>query len=271
MQSQRSSSSSRRVNRRVRQPLPLVRRRTARVDTIPSFPSPQQVYSFSRRCADLIVSTPLIVGQFATTGPPSWSGVPFITVNPAGTADPLAGLQTYSTNFYMTLSMQSLPIFADLQNLFQEYRIRGVRLEVQLLNSPFATLTPLGGTPPSGAGIFAPTPEIVLVRNDTGSNVPLTAIQVNQYQGSQRFVLDDQRPHVFKGVPKISALVQGSSSAEFAIPQSNTGMWLNWAASPDVPHYLFDGLISNFFGSNAPNNMLIRFSATVVFDCRRPY
>jgi len=238
------------------------------------FPPADQIYTFSRMCAELVWCSPPSVplGSIAVFGPAGWTGEPFVVVpSVIGTLEPAVGTPTYYFPFSLQFSMTSLSVFDDLQNVFQEYRIRGVRLSIQLLNSP----TGIVANPAAAAGevIYSQIPEMLLVQNDTGSRFPQTPIQAQQNMGVQRFMLNDVRPHVFQGVPKPTTVVLGTGTpaTEFALPNNNASMWINLSASPNVPHYMWAGLMQAWPGANVGNNMLVRFSATLLFDCRRTY
>jgi hypothetical protein len=183
--------------------------------------------------------------------------------------EPAAGTDSYYVSFNFSFSMAALSVFADLQNVFQEYRIRGVRLSIQMMNSPTGIVAQ--SAPPPGSVIYSQVPEVLLVQNDTGSRLPTTPINALQYQGLQRFMLNDNRPHVFQAVPRMAILIQGASATEFAIPNNNRDLWVNFAASPDVPHYAWAGIVQNWPSVNSGNNMLMRLQAELLFDCRRSY
>jgi hypothetical protein len=193
-----------------------------------------------------------------------------IIQNGVGVADPTSGTQAYTFAGSAQFSMTALTVFSDLQNMFAEFRIRGVRLEIQLLNSPEAYVANSGAAL-LGSTVYPQIPEVIIAQNDTGSRIPVTQIQILQVQGAKRFMLNDVRPHVFQGVPKPSFIVQGLVSTEYALPNNNRDIWLNFPSAADVPHYLWNFIIQNFPGVNAPNNMAVRFSATLLFDCRRTY
>jgi hypothetical protein len=241
-----------------------IRRTTS---TVPGSVSDLTVYRFSRRTADVILCAPVTPGVFTMAGPPGYSGsLAFVAGSSVG--EPDIGTQAYYVPWYSQFAMNTLSAFADLQALFQEYRIRNLTLEVQMISNPVAAQ---GAALVSDGAMYPLVPELILVENDTGSNLAMSLVQALAYQGSHRQCLDDTRCHRFQGTPKPTLLCYGPGGNEYAMPSSNRGVWFNWVTSPDVPHYLFQGIVRNFASVNAGNNLGIRFSAVVDFDCRRPY
>lgn len=215
---------------------------------------PDQVFYLRRNLADALIAIQALAiptVQFM----PGFSGTPWVIlaaptpdISPNGTPYVAQGLSCQFT-------LDALSAFADIQNMFAEFRVAGVRYTFTTQDGD-AGLQNVGGVIPE---IWAsPWPESAVP--------PPNPVAQEQRQCIRRCVTG-LRPLTLTVAPRPAVELYESPILSGYAYMSNQETWMS-ATSVSTPWYAISAMIRNFIATNN-SGFGIRISAEAFLECRR--
>lgn len=208
---------------------------------------------FNRRIAEFTFINN--AGTLTIVPPPSAPGgtAPLFGFNSTGVGE---GVATNDLFFFgLQFALNTLGGSADIINMFAEYQVRNVEVEVALLNAS----NWVGGNLVQVPYI----PEVTVAIDPTSFAIPLNVSTIEQYQNSRRQVLDQARPMRFSYVPRINLAAETATANIF--PDSDRAMWVSTIGS--LPIFSGGpGVIRNW----PQSGIAVRVSGLATIACRRP-
>lgn len=158
---------------------------------------------------------------------------------------PTAGNSYY---FGYSFSLSELPDYSELSNLFDAYRITGIKLTFM----PRHTEAEIGTSGSSGL------PTIAIVTDPNDANAPSSTAAVLQYPRAKLIQLS--RPYSYYFKPRVATITTGTTNGTAEVKGS---MWQN-IDSPTVLHYGVK--IATYFPSTTTVDVYAKF----YLQCKNP-
>lgn len=213
----------------------------------------EQVFLFNRRLIEYTFINQAGTLQIITPPSTPAGAAPLFGFNSTGVSE---GVATNDLFFYsLQFALACLGGNADIINMFAEYQVRNIEVEVALLNAS----NWVGGS----LTALPYLPELTQAIDPTSFAVPTNVSTVEQYQNTRRQVLSQERPMRFSYVPRMNLVPEVGSAVIF--PDNNFAMWTSTIGVQPV----FSGgpgVIRNW----PQAGLGVRVTGLVTLACRRP-
>jgi hypothetical protein len=188
---------------------------------------------------------------------PGFSGTPWVVLGTT-IADISPNAASYGAiPLSCKFSLDAFPNYADIANLFAEYRVAGVVFTFSSQNGS-AGLDNVGGIVPE---IWAsPWPE---------SDVPPTTIIQQESRVCTRRCVSGFNTLVMPIAPRPAVQMYQSPTTTGYVFMSNQDTWASTASTVSMPWYALTAIIRQFLLTNN-SGMNVRISAEAFIECRRP-
>jgi len=218
--------------------------------------SPDNVFRLRRNLADALVALPSGLAptvQFM----PGFVGTPWLLLGaPLTELSPNASVYL-AQPFACSFTLDSFPAYADVLQMFSEFRVMGVKFTIKTLNGA-SGLVNIGGV----------TPEVWMSAWPEDQTPPSTiAIQEQRVNVKRCLTGNTSLSMTVAPRPAIQMFQSPLSSAFGFMP--NVDFWASTQDANKMPWYATTGVIRNFFAS-AASGFNVRFEAEAFIELRRP-
>lgn len=186
----------------------------------------------------------------ATGGAPQWLSLAGATSDQGGVSN------TLQFGFSITAALSYATAASEFYNLFQQYQITGLKLEISPL---------MGASTPSMNGQI---PSLYIAEDYNDSTVPPNFAAIQQNSSVKRYSLDDTQT-IVRFIRPVPAIQMYSSAVATSYATSTKDVWMDTTSpSAATPHYAFKCYVRNWVGNAANTGVGMRVQPTLYFRAR---